>query len=117
MMDPLAAYASLFAASFLAATAFPFQSELILMGLVAGEEFPWWALLVVATAGNTLGSVVNWLLGRFFLRFLERRWFPVSRQAYEKVERWSRAMACGRCCSPGFRSWAIRSRSWRAPCA
>ena len=87
-MDPLAAYASLFAASFLAATVFPFQSELILMGLVASEEFPWWALLVVATVGNTLGSVVNWLLGRFFLRFLERRWFPVSRPAYEKVERW-----------------------------
>jgi hypothetical protein len=58
-------------------------------------------------------------LGRFFfLRFLERRWFSVSRQAYEKVERWfNRAMACGRCCSPGFRSWAIRSRSWPARCA
>jgi membrane protein DedA with SNARE-associated domain len=54
-MDPLAAYASLFAASFLAATVFPFQSELILMGLIASEEFPWWGLLVVATTGNTLG--------------------------------------------------------------
>src|SRR6266851_4488522 len=51
-------------------------------------------------------------LGRFFfLRFLERRWFSVSRQAYEKVEPGSRTMASGRCCSPGFRSWAIRSRS------
>ena len=62
-MDPLAAYASLFAASFLAATVFPFQSELILVGLVASDEFPWWALLIVATSGNTLGSMVNWLLG------------------------------------------------------
>jgi len=64
-VDPLAAYASLFAASFLAATVFPFQSELILMGLVASGEVPWWALLVVATAGNTLGSIVNWMLGRY----------------------------------------------------
>jgi hypothetical protein len=88
VVDPLAVYASLFAASFLAATVFPVQSELILMGLVANGGFPWWALLIVATAGNTLGAIVYWLLGRFFLRFLERRWFPVSRQTYDKVERW-----------------------------
>ena len=88
VVDPLAVYASLFAASFLSATVFPVQSELILMGLVASGGFPWWALLIVATAGNTLGAIVYWLLGRFFLRFLERRWFPVSRQTYEKVERW-----------------------------
>jgi Rieske Fe-S protein len=57
-VDPLAVYASLFAASFLAATVFPVQSELILMGLVANGGFPWWALLIVATAGNTLGAIV-----------------------------------------------------------
>ena len=87
-MDPLTAYSGLFAASFLAATIFPFQSELILMGLIASENFIWWALLLVATVGNTLGSGVNWGLGRFFLRFRHHRWFPVKDDAYAKVERW-----------------------------
>ena len=38
--------------------------------------------------GNTLGSLVNWLLGRFIERFRDRRWFPVKPKDYERVERW-----------------------------
>lgn len=89
-MTALAAYAGLFAASFLAATVFPFQSELVLLGLLLGGDFPWPALLAVATLGNVLGSVVNWGLGRFLLHFRDRRWFPVNPQAYARVERWYR---------------------------
>ena len=80
-MTALAAYAGLFAASFLAATVFPFQSELVLLGLLVGGDFPWPALLAVATVGNVLGAVVNWALGRFLLHFRDRRWFPVKPQA------------------------------------
>ncbi|OFX02386.1 MAG: hypothetical protein A3D94_22205 [Alphaproteobacteria bacterium RIFCSPHIGHO2_12_FULL_66_14] len=87
-MTPLAAYAGLFAASFLAATVFPFQSEAILVGLLLGGDLPWPALLAVATVGNVLGAVVNWGLGRFFLHFRDRRWFPVKPDTYAKVERW-----------------------------
>ncbi|WP_428414738.1 YqaA family protein [Pararhizobium sp.] len=36
------------------------------------------ALFLAATAGNVLGAVVNFVLGRFLLRFENRRWFPVS---------------------------------------
>jgi membrane protein YqaA with SNARE-associated domain len=86
----LAAYVGLFAASFLAATVFPFQSELVLLGLLLGGDHPWPALLAVATVGNVLGSVVNWGLGRFLLHFRDRRWFPVKPQAYARVERWYR---------------------------
>jgi membrane protein YqaA with SNARE-associated domain len=86
----LAAYAGLFAASFLAATVFPFQSELVLLGLLLGGDFPWPALLAVATVGNVLGAVVNWGLGRFLLHFRDRRWFPVKPQVYARVERWYR---------------------------
>lgn len=89
-MTALAAYAGLFAASFLAATVFPFQSELVLLGLLLGGDYPWPALLAVATVGNVLGSVVNWALGRFLLHFRDRRWFPVKPQAYARVERWYR---------------------------
>ena len=87
-MTALTAYAGLFAASFLAATIFPFQSELVLVGLLLGGDFPWPALLAVATAGNVLGSVVNWGLGRFFLHFRNRRWFPVKAESYTRMERW-----------------------------
>ncbi|MDP1837447.1 MAG: YqaA family protein [Reyranella sp.] len=84
----MTAYAGLFAASFLAATVFPFQSELVLLGLLLSGDYPWPALLAVATVGNVLGAVVNWALGRFFLHFRDRRWFPVKPETYARVERW-----------------------------
>ncbi len=87
-MTPLAAYAGLFAASFLAATIFPFQSELVLVGLLLSGDYPWPVLLAVATVGNVLGAVVNWALGRFFIHFRDRRWFPVKPATYARVERW-----------------------------
>ena len=87
-MTGLAAYAGLFAASFLAATIFPFQSELVLVGLLLGGDLPWPALLAVATLGNVLGSVVNWGIGRFLLHFRDRRWSPVKAESYARMERW-----------------------------
>jgi membrane protein YqaA with SNARE-associated domain len=89
-VTPLAAYAGLFAASFLAATIFPFQSELVLLGLLLSGDHPWPVLLAVATVGNVLGAVVNWGIGRFFVHFRDRRWFPVKPATYARVERWYR---------------------------
>jgi membrane protein YqaA with SNARE-associated domain len=43
-------------------------------------------LLGVATAGNVLGAVVNWGLGRFLTRFVDRRWFPVIAQSLHKAQ-------------------------------
>lgn len=45
-------------------------------------------LLVSATAGNTLGSLTNWILGRFIERFRDKRWFPVKPDALTRAERW-----------------------------
>jgi membrane protein YqaA with SNARE-associated domain len=45
-------------------------------------------LLFAATAGNLLGSLVNWVLGRYFAGFRERRWFPVTQASYDRAERW-----------------------------
>ena len=87
-MEPFAAYAGLFAASFLAATVFPFQSELVLVGMLLAGDFAWPALLAVATVGNVLGSVVNWGLGRFFIHFRDRCWFPVKPARYARMEHW-----------------------------
>lgn len=46
-----------------------------------------WGLWLSATAGNVLGSVVNYYLGTAVSRFEGRRWFPVSRQAMDKAQR------------------------------
>ena len=36
---------------------FPFQSEVVLFGMLIAGHYTWWALVLVASAGNTLGSV------------------------------------------------------------
>jgi membrane protein YqaA with SNARE-associated domain len=53
-------YLSLFGISFLAATILPFSSELSLAGLISTSNFNNLLLLIVASLGNVLGSVVNW---------------------------------------------------------
>ena len=56
-------YLSLFGISFLAATILPFSSELSLAGLISTSNFNNSLLLIAASLGNILGSVVNWLIG------------------------------------------------------
>ena len=55
-------YLGLFATAFLAATLIPISSEVVLGALSAAQGFNIWLLVAVASTGNTLGSVVNWLL-------------------------------------------------------
>lgn len=86
--DGIVSLATLFGAAFLAATIFPAQSELLLAFLLRSGEQSWWLLLAVATIGNVLGSVANWLLGRFIEHFRHRRWFPVSEAALDRAQRW-----------------------------
>lgn len=78
----------LFLVSFVAATLLPAQSELGLAGLLAAEAAPVWMLILAASAGNTLGSVVNWFLGRGVARFSSRRWFPVTPSQLDRASVW-----------------------------
>lgn len=87
-MAALAVYAGLFAVAFVAATLLPLQSESALAALLLTHEYPLVALVAVASAGNTLGSSLNWLLGRYVERYRERRWFPVSGEALARAQRW-----------------------------
>jgi membrane protein YqaA with SNARE-associated domain len=87
-MPHLAEYGALFAASFLSATIFPFQSEAVLFGMLVAEHYSSWWLIGVASLGNTLGSVVNWFLGRFLAHLEGRRWFPVRREQIARAEAW-----------------------------
>lgn len=81
-------FLAVFASSFLAATILPAASEVVLAGTAMADDANALALLVVASCGNTLGSVVNWLLGRFLLRWREHRWFPVTPAALDRATAW-----------------------------
>lgn len=78
-------YFSLFATGFIAATLLPASSEVLLLAL-AQQGYPALGLWLAATSGNTLGSCVNWYLGKELLRFQHRRWFPVSPAQLAKAE-------------------------------
>lgn len=93
-MSDLAAYLSMFSSALVAASLLPAQSEAVLVSLVLGGAQPVWALVTVASAGNVLGAVINWALGRSIERFRERRWFPVGpaalASAQTRYQRWGK---------------------------
>lgn len=80
-------YLILFTASFAAATFLPFYSEVVLLALIREGE-PLWILVLVASVGNSLGSVVNWALGRYLLHFKDRRWFYFKDKQIDKMQNW-----------------------------
>ena len=87
-MLSLSAYPALFLSAFGAATLLPLLSEAVLVALLLAGQHPLWALLLVATLGNVLGSWVNWLLGRSIEHYRERRWFPVSPTRLQQAQGW-----------------------------
>jgi membrane protein YqaA with SNARE-associated domain len=84
----VATYAGLFLIAFGAATILPFQSEWVVAGLLLDGSHPWEIVVLIASLGNILGSMVNWLLGRSFAHFQNRRWFPVNQKNMKRAEGW-----------------------------
>lgn len=80
----------LFLAAFGAATILPFQSEVVLGAMQASGTVPVSLLFLVASIGNTLGSVINYWLGLFADRFEGRWWFPATVAQMEKARIWYR---------------------------
>ena len=81
-------YLSLFIISFLAATILPFSSELTLAGLVATSNYGNLLLLIVASLGNVLGSVVNWILGFYSRNLSTKKWFLFKDEQIKKSSKW-----------------------------
>ncbi len=82
--------AGLFLAALAAATLIPAQSEAVLVALILSGSHPVWLVLGVATTGNVLGSIVNWAMGSFLMRFADRRWFPMSGTQVDRAAGWYR---------------------------
>jgi membrane protein YqaA with SNARE-associated domain len=59
----------------------------MLYALLQGDS-PAGPLLLAATVGNTLGSAVNWGLGRYLLHFRERPWFYFTTEQIDKAQHW-----------------------------
>jgi membrane protein YqaA with SNARE-associated domain len=87
-MSDLLVYGGLFGIAFLAATILPAQSEIGLAGLIAAGDYSVPLLIVVASVGNTLGAVVNWMLGRGVDKLHDRKWFPVKPEQLDKATGW-----------------------------
>lgn len=86
----MTAYLGLFGAALVAATILPMQSEAALVGLLLTGDYPPLMLLAVASLGNVLGSVINWVLGRFLQHYRDARWFPIKAAALERAQGWYR---------------------------
>ncbi|MGR7922243.1 MULTISPECIES: YqaA family protein [Zobellella] len=77
-----------FASSLLAATVAPFASEVVLTAVLSRQPDAAVLLWALASVGNTLGSVVNWWLGKYLLHYQDRRWFPVKPVQLARAQHW-----------------------------
>lgn len=86
--DALLTLAGLFVAALMAATLFPFQSEITLVAALSAGTVSPAAAIAASSLGNILGSQINWALGLFIEHYKHRRWFPVTEAQLERAQRW-----------------------------
>ena len=81
----ITAWFLLFLSAFGAATIFPFYSEIAVVGMITAKQSPLLVFLV-ATTGNTLGSVVNWFIGRLIIRGTGQKYSKKYQSQIEKAQ-------------------------------
>lgn len=86
----MATYFGLFVVSFLAATLLPGGSEIALTAALTTTQKSVVLLIAFATIGNVLGSLVNWVLGRYFNHLQDRSWYPIKPNQMVRAEQWYR---------------------------
>lgn len=79
-------YIGLFVAAFLAATILPLSSEVVLTALLVNGLSPT-TLVLVATAGNVLGSLVNYALGYWASLVVIKKGLRMSEADFVQAER------------------------------
>ena len=78
---------SLFFVSFFASTLLPLGSEWLLIALLLQGSNPI-ATVVVATAGNSLGSGTNYLIGYFGSEWLTEKLLRINKKRQQQAEIW-----------------------------
>ena len=76
----------MFLAAFLAGSFFPFSSEAVIIGLMATGLDPW-ILMIYGTAGNVLGSGVNYCIGRMGKMEWIEKYLHVKKEDLDKAHR------------------------------
>lgn len=79
-------YWGMFLAAFLAGSFFPFSSEAVLVGLMATGLDPW-ILMIYGTAGNVLGSIVNYCVGRMGKMEWVEKYLHVKKKDLDRAQR------------------------------
>lgn len=87
-MSLIEVYVILFLSSFTSSTILPGNSELTLTAFISQREFETLYLIIVASIGNVLGSIVNWYLGRYFIKFKNKKWFPFNEKNLNNSSKW-----------------------------
>lgn len=86
-MSSIEVYIILFTSSFASSTILPGHSEITLIALITQKKYEVFYLVVFASLGNILGSVLNWYLGLYFLKFKNKKWFPFKENQINKVSK------------------------------
>tara|TARA_Y100001954_G_C15559116_1_gene477719 strand:+ start:179 stop:616 length:438 start_codon:yes stop_codon:yes gene_type:complete len=87
-MNSLEAYVSLFISSFLSSTILPGHSEITLTTFILLKKYSQFLLIFFASLGNILGSIINWYLGFYITKFINKSWFPFTKEQLNKVSLW-----------------------------
>ena len=87
-MNEFEVYITLFVSSFISSTILPGHSELTLTGFIFLNKFSVFNLILIASLGNILGSILNWYLGFYLIKFKKKKWFPINKLQLEKTSLW-----------------------------
>jgi membrane protein YqaA with SNARE-associated domain len=66
------------------ATIIPFGSEAYFITLLSLEKYNHFILFIVASVGNVLGSLFNWIFGFYINFFIKKSWFPINNKIIDR---------------------------------
>ena len=79
-------YWGMLLAAFLAGSFFPFSSEAVMLGLMATGLDPW-ILMIYGTAGNVMGSILNYCVGRMGKMEWIEKYLHVKKKNLDRAHR------------------------------